>query len=47
MMKYLTYTWDMVQALESASHASCKTPVALIDSICPNNLPEKAKNTEA
>ena len=46
MMKYLTYAWDMVQALESASHACCKTPATLIDSIRPNNLPEEAKNAE-
>ena len=26
MMKYSTYTWDLVQAHESASPTSCKTP---------------------
>ena len=30
-------TWDLVWALESASPASCKTPVTFIDSIRPNN----------
>ena len=37
MVLYLTHTWDLVQALESASPASCKTPATSIDSICPNN----------
>ena len=43
MMKYSTYTWDLVQALESASPASCKTAAAFIDSIRPSNQPEKSK----
>ena len=43
MMKYSTYTWDLVRAFESASPASCKTPATFIDSIRPNNLPEKSK----
>ena len=43
MMKYSTYTWDLVLALELASPASCKTPVTFIDSIRPNNQPEKSK----
>ena len=43
MTKYSTYTWDLVQALESAPRASCKTPVTFIDSIRPNNEPEKSK----
>ena len=43
MMKYSTYTWDLVQALESASPASCKTSVTFIDSI---NRQKKAKNPE-
>ena len=42
-MKYSTYTWDLRWALESASSASCKTPATFIDSICPNNQPEKTK----
>ena len=41
MMKYLTYTWDLVQALEPACPASCKTPATFIDSICPKNQPGK------
>ena len=43
MMKYSTYTWDLVQALESASPASCKTPATFIDST--TNL-KKAKKPE-
>ena len=43
MMKYSTYTWDLVRALESASPASCKTPAKFIDSIHPYNYPEKTK----
>ena len=42
-MKYSTYTWDLVRALESASPSSCKTPATFIDSIRPNNKPEKGK----
>ena len=29
-MKYSTYTWNLVQALESASPASCKTPATFV-----------------
>ena len=29
MMKYSTYTWDLVGALESAFPASCKTQTTL------------------
>ena len=43
MMKYSTYIWDLVQGLESASPASWKTPAAFINSIRPNNQPEKSK----
>ena len=43
MMKYSTYTWDLVRALESASPASCKTPATCIDSIRPKNYPGKSK----
>ena len=46
MMKYSTYTWDLVQALESASPASCKTPATFIDSICQTINQKKAKNPE-
>ena len=45
-MKYSTYTWDLGQALESASPASCKTPATFIDSIRPIKRPEKTKNPE-
>ena len=31
------YTWNMVQALQSASTASCKMPAPINDSIHPNN----------
>ena len=44
-MKYSTYTWDMVPALESASPASCKTPPTLIPSGQTNSL-KKTKNPE-
>ena len=30
MMKFPTYTWDLVRALESASPDSCKTPATFI-----------------
>ena len=43
MIKYSTYTWNLVRALESASPASCKIAATFIDSICPNNKPEKGK----
>ena len=45
MMKKSTYTLDLVRALESASHASCKTPATFIDSIRPNNQPGKNKKS--
>ena len=45
MMIYSTYTWDLVQALESASLASCKTPATFIDSILPNIEPEKSRES--
>ena len=41
MMKYSTFTWNLVWALESASPASVKTPATFIDSICPNNQKER------
>ena len=40
-----TYTWDLVQAFESGSPASCNTPAIFIDSIRPNNQPEKSKDS--
>ena len=43
MMKYSTYTCDLVQALELASPNSCMTPATFIDSIRPHNSPEKSK----
>ena len=45
-MIYSTYTWDLVQALESAFLASCKTPATSIDSICSNNHQEETENPE-
>ena len=45
MMKHSTYTWDLVRALESESPASSKTPARFIDSIRPNNSPEKTKRS--
>ena len=45
MMKS-TYTWDLVRALESVPPASCKTLATFIDTIRPNNKPEKTKNPE-
>ena len=44
MMKYSTYTWDLVRSLELVSPASYKTPAIFIDSIRLNNLPKKAEN---
>ena len=41
-----THTWDLVQALESASPASCKTPAKSIDSIRPNNHLRRNKKSE-
>ena len=43
MMKYLTYTWDLVRGFESAFPAYCKISATFIDSMCPNNQPEKSK----
>ena len=40
-MKYSTYPWDLVKALESVSPASCKTPVTFIDSIRHKQLTKK------
>ena len=37
MIKYSTYTWDLVQARESASPASYKKPATFIDFIDQNN----------
>ena len=45
MMKYSTYSWDLVRALESASPASCKTPATFIDSTRPNSQPGKNKES--
>ena len=33
MMKYKTYSWDLVQALESVFPTSCTTPATSINSI--------------
>ena len=46
MIKYSTYTWDLVPTLELASPASCKRQTTFIDSIRLNNQPKKAKNPE-
>ena len=47
MLRKSTYTWDMVQALESTSPTSCKAPATVIDSICPKTInQEKKKNPE-
>ena len=46
MMKYPSYTCDLVPALELASPASCKTPATFIDSTYPNNYHKKATNTK-
>ena len=43
MMKYSTYTGDLVQNLESGSPASYKTPAIFIDSIHPNKYPQTSK----
>ena len=43
MMKYSTYTWDLVWALEAVSLVACNTPATFIDSISPNNPPGKNK----
>ena len=37
---------SLVQALGSASSASCKIPATFIDSICPNNHSTKQENIE-
>ena len=46
MMKYSTYTGDLLQALESASPASWKTPVTFIDSIHPNSQAGKNEDSK-
>ena len=46
MMKYSTYTWDLLLVLESASPASWKTTATFADSIPKNNSQEKAKNSK-
>ena len=43
MMLYSTHTWDLVQALESASPASCKTAATSVASIRPNNHTRRNK----
>ena len=45
MMKYSTYTGNLMWAVESASPASCKTPAKFIDFICPNNQAGQSKDT--
>ena len=42
-MIYSTYTWDLVQALQSQSPASCKTPSTSTDSVCPNKHRKRNK----
>ena len=44
MMKYSTYTWDLVWALKSASPASCKTHLMIPSTQTINQ--KKAKNPE-
>ena len=46
MMKYSTYTWDLVRALESASSASCKTPAIFTVPSAQTINHKKAKNPE-
>ena len=44
MMLYSTHTWELVQALDSASPASCKAPATTTDFISRNNhLPRNRK----
>ena len=45
MMIYWVCTWDLVEALQSASPASCKTPATSTNSICPNNH-QRRKNIQ-
>ena len=45
MMKYSTYTWDLVQAFDSASATPCKTAATLIPSVQTINQ-KNAKNPE-
>ena len=45
MIKYSTYTWDLVPTLELASPASCKRQTTFIDSIRLNNQPKKSKES--
>ena len=42
-MKYSTYLWELVPALESASPASCLAPAKFIDSIQQHTSQEKSK----
>ena len=44
MILYSTHTCDLVQTLESASPASCKTPATSIDPIPPNSHPGRKKS---
>ena len=46
MMKYSTYTWDLVRALGSASPAFWKTPATFIDVSTQTSNHKKAKNPE-
>ena len=46
MMKYSTYTQDLVWALESASPTSCKTSAIFIDSTAQRVNLKNAKNRE-
>ena len=45
MVKYSTYTWDLVPTLKLASPAFYKRQTTFIDSIRVNNQPEKSKET--
>ena len=46
MVKYSTYTWDLVRALGSASPAFWKTPATFIDVSTQTSNHKKAKNPE-
>ena len=43
MMKYLTYTWYLVQTFKSASPAYCKTPATSFDFVWPIDQPGRNK----
>ena len=45
MMKYSTYTWDLVWALDCVSPVSYNTPATFIDSPYPNNQTGKSKES--